>query len=343
MRQTLSAALVGVAALAQPPAPPAADEFRPKSILVVPQNLRERAKFPFVDVHGHPGQMTNPDKLAKLISEMDEINLRVIIDVDADPSDPARRNSERARAKFPDRFAVFTRIDFGGIDDPAWSARAAAQLRKDVSAGAAGLTIPRTLGISLRDAKGRLRVDDPRLDPVWEAAGKLQIPVLVHSPDPSSYLRPGEGGGKAPSQESVAAERRRVFNRHPATTFIEAHLAWNGHNLAELGRILDEMPNVNAEIGAAIAELGRQPRFARQWLIRYQNRILFGKGVYDQSEYRTFFRVLETADEYFDHYRRRQGYWQMYGMDLPDEVLRKIYYKNALRLIPAIPKKGFPQ
>jgi predicted TIM-barrel fold metal-dependent hydrolase len=134
-----------------------------------------------------------------------------------------------------------------------------------------------------------------------------------------------------------------VFRKHKGTNFINAHLGWYGNNLAELGRLMDDMPNMYTEIGAVLAELGRQPRFARQWFIRYQSRVLFGKDSYNASEYHTYFRVLETADEYFDYYRRRHAFWQMYGLDLPDEVLKKLYYKNAARIIPGINIKDFPQ
>jgi predicted TIM-barrel fold metal-dependent hydrolase len=136
-------------------------------------------------------------------------------------------------------------------------------------------------------------------------------------------------------------EQHRVFEKHRGTTFINAHLGWMGGDLAELGRLLDKMPNMYTEIGAVLAELGRQPRFARQWFIRYQDRVLFGKDSYAPSEYPTYFRVLESSDEYFDYYRRRHAFWKMYGLDLPDEVLKKLYYKNALRIVPGFDAKHF--
>jgi len=138
-------------------------------------------------------------------------------------------------------------------------------------------------------------------------------------------------------------EQHRIFEKHPKTTFINAHLGWLGGNLAELGRLMDKYPNMHTEIGAVLAELGRQPRFARQWFIQYQNRVMFGKDSYEPSEYHTYFRVLETADEYFNYYRRRHAFWQMYGLDLPDIVVKKLYYKNALRVIPGLNPKGFPE
>ena len=138
-------------------------------------------------------------------------------------------------------------------------------------------------------------------------------------------------------------EQHHLFARHPQTIFINAHLGWLGGNLAELGRLLDQMPNMNTEIGAVLAELGRQPHFAREWFIRYQDRVTFGKDTWEPSEYPYYFRVLETADEYFDYYRKRHAFWKMYGLDLPDDVLKKLYYKNALRIIPGLNAAGFPQ
>ena len=146
-----------------------------------------------------------------------------------------------------------------------------------------------------------------------------------------------------PAWEDLMAEQHRMFRQHPQTTFINAHLGWLGNDLARLGDLLDELPNVYTEIGAVLAELGRQPRFARDWLIRYQDRVLFGKDSWRPEEYPVYFRVLETADDYFDYYRRRHAFWKMYGLDLPDEVLQKIYFRNALRILPGIDASLFPK
>jgi predicted TIM-barrel fold metal-dependent hydrolase len=336
------------------------EEYRPKSTLVVPVNLRPRAKFPFVDVHGHPRGMFTAEKAEQLLKEMDSLNMRAMVNLDGRSGETLKRNVELARTRFADRMVVFANLDFQGIDDPQWGKRAAEQLERDVQNGASGLKIYKNLGMDVRDAKGRVPVDDARLDPVWAMAGKLKIPVLIHTADPAPFWqahdatnerwlelkempgrrRPPE---KYPPWETIIAEQHRVFRKHPKTIFINAHLGWYGSNLGELGRLMDEMPNMYTEIGAVLAELGRQPRFARQWFIRYQDRVCFGKDAYVPSEYPYYFRVLETADEYFDYYRRRHAFWQLYGLDLPDEVLRKLYYKNALRIIPGLNPKGFPQ
>ncbi|MCC6586498.1 MAG: amidohydrolase family protein [Bryobacterales bacterium] len=336
------------------------EEYKPKSTLVVPAHLKPRAKFAFVDVHGHPRGLFAPDRIDQLVKEMDALNMGAMVDLDGRWGDALKRNVDLARSKYPDRFVVFCNLDYAGIDDPKWSAKAAAQLEKDVKNGAAGLKIYKNLGMDVRDSKGRVPVDDPRLDPVWDMAAKLKIPVLIHTADPAPFWQPQDSHNerwlelkempgrkrspeKYPPWETIIAEQHRMFKKHPKTTYINAHLGWYGNNLGELGRLMDEMPNMYTEIGAVLAELGRQPRFAKQWFIRYQNRVLFGKDTYAPSEYPYYFRVLETADEYFDYYRRRHAFWQMYGLDLPDEVLKKLYYKNALRIIPALNSKAFPQ
>ena len=260
----------------------------------------------------------------------------------------------------PGRFVFFANVNFRGVGEPRWGERAAAQLEADVGAGAAGLKIFKNLGLSARDTDGnRIPVDDPRLDPVWAKAGELRIPVLIHSADPAEFWQPYDRfnerwleltlrprrlqpPGRSAPFEQIIGEQHNLFRRHRNTSFIAAHLGWLGHDLTRLGSLLDEMPNMYVGLGAVLYELGRQPRFAKQWLIEYQDRVLMGKDSYNQEEFHTYFRVFETADEYFDYYRRYHAFWQMYGLDLPDEVLRKIYYKNALDLVPDIDRALFP-
>ena len=337
------------------------EEYRPKSTLVVSQHPTSRAKFPFVDVHGHPRRMLSAERIDTLVKEMDALNLRVMVNLDGRSGDLLKRVLADVKSRYPDRFVVFANLDFSNIDDPEWGKRAAATLEQDIRGGAAGLKIYKNLGLSQRDTKGkRIPVDDPRFNPVWAVCAKMNVPVLIHTADPAPFWQPWDKSNerwlemkefpdrqkppeKYPPWDQIIGEQHRMFKKHPQTKFINAHLGWYGNNLPEFGRLMDEMPNMHTEIGAVLAELGRQPRTARQWFIRYQNRVLFGKDIYNPTEYHTYFRVLETADEYFDYYRRRHAFWQMYGMDLPDEVLKKLYYKNALRLIPAINAKGFPQ
>lgn len=212
----------------------------------------------------------------------------------------------------------------------------------------------------MRDTDGkRVPVDDPRLDPIWAKCAELKIPVLIHTADPKPFWDPVDennerwlelvthpGRKRGPDNpvpfETLIEEQHRLFKKHPKTTFIAAHFGWFPNDLGKLGQLLDDMPNVVVEFGAIIAELGRQPRNARKFFEKYQDRILFGKDSWVPSEYATYFRVLETEDEYFPYHKKYHAFWAMYGMGLPDNILKKIYYKNALRIIPNIDKSQFP-
>jgi predicted TIM-barrel fold metal-dependent hydrolase len=260
----------------------------------------------------------------------------------------------------PGRIVHFTNVDFSAVGGPGWPERAVAELEADLDVGARGLKVYQGLGMDTTDVEGRrIPVDDPRLDPIWQACARRGVPVLIHTADPAPFWQPKtkdnerlyeliETGRYRDPAENVAweqliTEQHSLFRRHPETQFINAHLGWLGNDLGRLGALLDELPNVTTEIGAVLAELGRQPRFAREFFVRYQDRILFGKDSWAPAEYHVYFRVLETADEYFDYYRRRHAFWKMYGLDLPDEVLKKVYYKNALRIVPGLDASLFPK
>ena len=336
------------------------EDYKPKSTLVVPQHPVTRAKYPFIDVHNHQNPQMPVAQLDKLVKDMDGINLQVMVNLSGGYGGTLEKGVANMKGHYKNRFVVFANIDFTDIDAPGYSHRAAAQLERDVHNGAQGLKIFKNFGMDLKDTKGqRVHVDDPRFDELFETCGRLKIPVLIHTAEPWSFFQPmdqynerwlelkthpgrARPPDKNPSWETLMGEQHNLFARHPNTTFIAAHLGWLGNNLAELGRLLDRLPNVNTEIAAVLYELGRQPRFAREWLIKYQDRVMFGKDVWNAQEYYTYFRVLETADEYFDYYRKYHAFWQMYGLDLPDEVLKKLYYKNALRIIPGIDRAPFP-
>jgi len=336
------------------------EDYKPKSTLVVPQHPVTRAKYPFIDVHNHQNSQMPIAQLDKLVKDMDGLNLQVMVNLSGGYGDTLEKGVANMKGHYKNRFVVFANIDFTNIDDPGYNQRAAAQLERDVHNGAQGLKIFKNFGMDLKDTKGqRIHVDDPRFDGVFDTCARLKIPVLIHTAEPWSFFQPMDQYNerwlelkthpgrarppeKYPSWETLMGEQHNLFARHPNTVFIAAHLGWLGNNLAELGRLLDRLPNVNTEIAAVLYELGRQPRFAREWLIKYQDRVMFGKDVWNAEEYHTYFRVLETADEYFDYYRKYHAFWQMYGLDLPDEVLKKLYYKNALRIIPGIDRSPFP-
>ncbi len=336
------------------------EDYQPKSTLVVPQHPVTRAKYPFIDVHNHQRNMTK-EGIDKLVSDMDSINLRVMVNLSGGSGATLKNIVQSMKGRYPDRFVVFANLDFKGIDAPDWGTKSAAQLEEDVRNGAQGLKFFKNFGMEVKYASGeRMHVDDPKLDPVFEVCARFKLPVLIHTAEPAAFFEPidkynerwlelkqfpgrARPPEKFPSWDTLMNEQHNLFARHPKVTFINAHLGWLGGNLAELGRLMDRLPNMNTEIAAVLAELGRQPRTAREFFIKYQDRILFGKDIWEPSEYHTYFRVLETADEYFPYYRKRHAFWSMYGMDLPDEVLRKLYYKNAIRIIPGLSAAGFPK
>lgn len=330
------------------------EDYEPRSTLVVKQTRLTRAKYPFVDVHSHwwqAGEMSEAE-LADLVREMDAMNMAVLVNLSGGSGERLKAAIDRMNAYAPGRFVQFANIDFDGFGEPGWTERTVAQLREDVQHGAQGLKIFKNLGMYVTDPDGhRVPTDDPRLDPIWALCGELGIPVLIHTGDPAPFWEPHDRFNERwlelkerprrkrppePSWEQIMAEHWNVIRKHPGTRFISAHLSWLGNDLGRLGTLLDELPNMYTELGAVLAELGRQPRTARAFLIRYQDRVLMGKDAYEPSEYHVYFRTLETDDEYFDYYRRRHAFWKLYGLDLPDEVLRKIYYENALRIIPGL-------
>lgn len=338
------------------------EAYDPPSTLKVPEHPVTKAKYPFIDVHNHQFAMPSQD-LSKLVGEMDDLNMAVLVNL----SGRGRGSKEHlqgalnnVKSNYPSRFVVFTNINFNNVDTPGWTDAAVRQLEEDHKMGAKGLKIYKSLGMFNKDSKGnRVAINDPRLDPVWAKCGELGMPVLIHAADPKSFwephdaqnerwlelkTRPGRKRGDdnpAPWQ-TIIDEQHDIFRKHPGTTFINAHMGWYANDLGKLSELMERFPNMYVEIGAVIAELGRQPRNAKKFMTRYQDRILFGKDAYNPEEYYTYFRVLETDDEYFPYYKRYHAFWRMYGLDLDDEVLKKLYYKNALNILPGIDRSLFP-
>jgi predicted TIM-barrel fold metal-dependent hydrolase len=335
------------------------EKYEPVSTLVVPEHKIARSKYPFIDVHNHQFAMPTMD-LGTLTREMDRLNMAVMVNLSGQSGDAIRKSVANIREHHPKRFIVFANVDFKGVGEAGWGEKAARQLEEDVKNGANGLKIYKNLGFSVKDVDGkRVAVDDSRLDPVWKKAGELGIPVLIHTADPKSFWDPMDennerwlelathpgrkrGNDNPEPFEDLIAEQHRMFRKHPKTTFIAAHFGWYPNDLARLGKLMDEMPNVVVEFGAVIAELGRQPKMAKNFFTKYQDRILFGKDSWVPDEYATYFRVLETEDEYFPYHKKYHAFWRMYGIGLPDNILKKVYYKNALRIIPNIDKSQFP-
>ena len=342
------------------------EDYDPPSSLVVEGEEIKRAKFPFVDVHSHQWRMPTMD-LNELVSEMDEINMRFMINLSGSGFGPQAAKDiyfdesiKNISENQPDRIGLFVNVDFNSIDVENHIESQVKIIRNAVAKGAIGLKVYKSLGLTNKDSKGnRVRVDDERLGPIWEVCGELNIPVLIHSADPFQFWLPKDNQNERwfelkekpgrfygdnsfiPPFEEIIKEQHTIFERHSNTTFINAHLGWMGNDLSKLGRHLDKYPNVMTEFGAVIAELGRQPKTARQFFIDYQDRIMFGKDSYNKEEFYTYFRILESDDEYFDYFRKRHAFWKMYGLNLPDEVLKKVYYENALRVFPSISKIYF--
>ncbi|MFK2820127.1 amidohydrolase family protein [Flavobacteriaceae sp. LMIT009] len=335
------------------------EEYNPTSTLVVPGKIIKKAKFPFIDVHGHQYRMPAQD-LTPVIAAMDSLNMAIMVNLSGRSGEQLQQSVSNIATNFPNRFVVFANINFEGAGAEGWIEKTVAQFEQDVKNGARGLKVYKSLGLRNKDAQGnRLAIDDPRLDPIWAKCGELGVPVLIHAADPKSFWdefdgdnerwlelkthprRKRDANNPAP-WEQIIGEQHNMFKKHPNTIFINAHMGWFANDLGKLGELLDEMPNMNVGIGAIIAELGRQPRFAKAFFIKYQDRIHFGKDSWKPEEFPTYFRVLESNDEYFPYHKKYHAFWPMYGLDLPDEVLKKVYYKNTLRVVPGLDRSKFP-
>ena len=335
--------------------PPNIREYKPRSTLVVPQHPVPRAKFPVIDIHSHHPTPISLDQYERVVKAMDQLNIRLIVNLSGSWGDNLRRGLAVIRSSpYPDRMVLFANVDFSDVG-PGFGQRAARQLEEDIKAGAVGLKIFKNLGLRVHKNDGsRLKVDDPELDPIWEKCAGLNVPVLIHIADPQEFFEPidyhnerwlelalypdrrYQDRSKFPSFEELMSERNNMFARHPRTRFIAAHFGWHANDLARLSELLDRLPNVYLDVAAVLYGFGRQPRAARAFFLKYQDRILFGKDSFQPDEYPYYWRTFETADEYFDYYRDYHAFWKLYGLDLPDEVLKKLYYQNALKITPGL-------
>jgi predicted TIM-barrel fold metal-dependent hydrolase len=330
-------------------------DFHPKSMMHAAVHNVDRARFPVIDVHNHINDAARIDEHMppeKIVQVMDAVNVRTVVILTGMWGDKLQQVLDEMVKPYPGRFMVFTQVDWSKIDDPNFSQEMVRQLDDAVKRGARGLKVLKDFGLQVRDKSGKLvAVDDPRVDPVWEECGRLGIPVAIHVTDPEAFFHPTDATNERyeeltehpdwsfydhgfPSKESIIAARDRMFAKHPHTTFISLHVANWPENLDYVSALLDRLPNVVVEFGAREAELGRQPRRAREFFTKYQDRILFGTDASpDPDMYRNHFRWLETADEYFDYWGYpAQGRWKIYGMQLPDSVLEKVYHRNAERI-----------
>jgi len=338
----------------------------PDSVLVVKRTPIEKAKYPAVDFHFHGRRMETTEDYAKMVEIMDQAGVGVICNMDGGFGETFDKNMEISEP-YKDRFLQFARVDWEGINEPGWSEKAAAELDRCFRNGAAGLKISKRLGLDVQNTDGSyVQCDDERLDAIWETCAKHDKPVMIHVSDSVGRFQPigpknerweagqwrsdVEGnyyGGGYPSPDDIFAARERMLNKHPDTRFVHAHIGMMGYDLERVAKLLDKYPNSDMEVSARIQDLGRQPFSGRKFLMKHQDRVLFGTDGNPSRKIERFWtphwRYFETDDEYFDHPAQMlsplgaplQGRWAIHGAYLPDDVLRKIYYENALRYLPA--------
>lgn len=347
--------------------------FRPQAMLKVPTTKIERAKFPVVDVHTHFKIRTRGSRemLDEYVAVMDRNHIALCVSLDGGFGDELAEH-QKYLAKHASRFLVFANIPWQGAgkaDDPAtWDCqredfgrRMTIGLAEAKARGACGVKIFKQFGLGYQNPDGSLiKIDDPRWDPIWKACGELGLPVLIHVADPAAFFLPIDAtnerweelhrhpdwsfhGSRFPKREELLAALNRVIERHPKTNFISAHVASNAEDLTEVAAWLDKYPNLYVEFASRISELGRQPYTARKFLTKYSDRVLFGTdGPWPETRVRLYWRFLETFDENFPYSEKDpppQGLWNIHGISLPDDVLKKIYYENAARLIPGVKAK----
>jgi predicted TIM-barrel fold metal-dependent hydrolase len=348
------------------------ERYQPKSMLHVPETRVLRSRFPAIDFHTHitESNSNNPARIhfdmepAHCLAVMERKNIRIMVNLTGGYTGGLRDAVAALCAPHPDRFVVFTEPAYTRASDPGYSKLQADQIEDAHKAGARGLKVLKTLGLYLRDhgTNQLVHVDDPRFDPMWEAAGALKMPVAIHTSDPEAFFLPIDRfnerweelhahpdwsfhGKDFPSDRELQEARRNVMRRHPRTQFVCLHTA-DAEDLPYVSECLDSHPNMSVDIAARIGELGRQPRMARKFFDQYQDRIVFGtdatsspgtpQQLFGDALYEIYYRFLETEDEYFDYAPAPlppQGRWRIYGIGLTDQVLRKVYSENALRLI----------
>jgi predicted TIM-barrel fold metal-dependent hydrolase len=339
-------------------------DWQPRSMLITKATDVSRPAFQVIDVHNHLGggkATLTPERVTRYLAEMNAAGVRTAVNLDGGWGERLKETLAALDNAHPGRFLTYALIDFSGIDDSGWSDREASRLRASFEAGAKGLKFHKSLGLGVRYKDGRfLPVDDPKLDPIWEVCAACKRPVEIHTGDPGAFFTPLDRfserwhelnqhpewlfhGKDYPARSELHAQRTRAIARHPNTTFICAHMANDGEDLAEIGRWLDAYANMYVDIDARISELGRQPYSARRFFLKYQDRIMFGTDtVPNRDAYRIYYRFLETDDEYFDPAggHHPQGFWMIYGVFLPRDVLEKLYVKNAERLLVGLKPAG---
>lgn len=324
-------------------------DFAPVSALKVPVHEIERPRFPVIDYHNHLDSL-RPDDVLRIL---DACGIEKIVNITMQVGQEALDTLDRFHRAAPERFASIGWMDWTGIERADFTQISLERLERLVEHGARGIKFWKDCGLSVRDASGGLlRIDDERLAPIFDKAAELGIPVMFHTADPDAFFTSIDRFneryeelaahpdwsfyGSSVSKAELLAQRNRVIARHPGTTFVGAHIGESSEDLAAVAALLEQFPNFYVDLSARAAELGRQPYTARKFFLKYADRILFGADLLPDVEmYRLYYRFLETDDEYFDYpsHASRQGRWKIYGIHLPDDVLRKVYRENALKLL----------
>jgi hypothetical protein len=331
----------------------------------VEEHRVEQARFAAVDAHNHLGRWLSADgdwvvpDVEAMIGQLDGLNVDAVINLDGRWGGELEANLDRYDRAYPGRFATFCHVDWREAKRPGFTDLLVGSLEASASAGARGLKVWKDLGLRVRDHDESLLLpDDDRLAPLWETAGGLGMPILIHTADPVAFFHPMDSrnerleellenpdwsfyGPEFPTFGRLMEALETIVANHPGTTFIGAHVGCYAESLRWVGGMLDAYPNFHVDISARIAELGRQPRTTRDLVLRHSDRVLFGTDVFppDPEHVRVYFRCLETSDEYFPYSPEEvghQGRWNIYGLGLPDDVLRNVYSDNARRLIPGI-------
>ena len=331
-------------------------DWQPRSMLKTKESVVNKPAYPVIDVHNHLGggkDRLTSEQVKQYLGEMDAAGVRTVVNLDGGWGEQLKETLSALDEAYPERFLTFALLNFDGIDNENWGRREARRLEESFKAGAKGLKFHKSLGLSYRYKNGKLMpVDDPKLDPVWQMCAKHKRPVVIHVADPAAFFTPLDRfnerwhelnehpnwlfhGERFPSRDEILMQRNRAIAKHPKTTFICAHFGNNPEDLDTVGKWLERYPNMYIDVDARISELGRQPYTARKFFLKYQDRIMFGTDTTPRRDaYRIYYRFLETDDEYFDCAggHQRQGFWMIYGLFLPEDVLEKIYNKNAERI-----------
>jgi predicted TIM-barrel fold metal-dependent hydrolase len=323
-------------------------DYRPETSLVVPQTHVPKAKFPAIDVHSHTYART-PEEVAQWVRTMDQVGVELTVVLTGATGESFDRLADLFLKPYPSRFQLYCGVERTNIEAPDFPQRAAAELERCFRRGARGVGEVSDKGSGLtRGAmlprNQRLHVDDARLDPFWAKCAELKIPVNLHIADhPSCWQPPDERqerspnfqrynqyGKDVPSYQELLDKRDRLLSKHPKTTFIACHLSNQGNDVASLSKVLDRFPNLYVDISARAYEVGRQPRTAAKFLERYKDRVLFGTDqALSKGMYEAWWRLFESADEFIPG----PNWWRLYGLELPDAVLKAMYRDNARKVL----------